>query len=234
PARGTILQGGQAGARLDDGWEWDAPGGWRPRQSGGSAPAGPGALFHDAARDLLLFVTDRQAVWEGPPAGGAWTKIGERPAATGEAAVAFDPLRRRILVWGGRDPATEQESAELWQWDVDGKRWSAIKTDGSAPAARYGHVLVHDPSRESFFLYGGRSSALVDGSGTPGALGDGWELTITNLPQGEGCTDVHHDRCERGICVNGTCCSSLSACATAGAPDAAAPAPDAAAVPDAG
>jgi hypothetical protein len=159
----------------------------------------------------------------GPPAG----------TALADAAAAFDPLRRKILVWGGRQAGGQAESAALWQWDVDGQRWSALATEGTAPHARYGHLLVHDPRRQSFFLYGGRSSALLDGSDRPGALGDGWELTVAQLAAGERCQAAHADRCASGRCVDDRCCPSIGPCGAAVAPDAAAPPGDAAAPVDA-
>jgi hypothetical protein len=228
PERRTVLlQSGEAGARIGllDGWEWDAQAGaWRPRKPAESAPAGAGALFHDAARDILLFVTGGLQVWEGPAGGGSWTKVGQPPAPVwSDPGVTFDSLRRKVVVWGGRDPLSQQDTGQVLQWDVDSRTWSAIEVPGLAPRARHGHVLVYDPRRESLFAYGGRSSAFLGGSGKPVNLGDGWELTIGDLPAGERCTATHADRCASGSCVNGLCCLSSSSCAAAPVPDAAAP-----------
>jgi hypothetical protein len=235
----VVLQGGSdLKAPLADGWAWDGDTShWSGRAAGDSAPAAGGSLFHDAERDVMLFVTSRLEVWERPAGDGPWREVGAPPVfAPSEPAVAFDTLRRKVIAYGGRDPGTQKERPDLSEWDVDRRQWStvAVAMEGDAPSPRYGHTLVYDPRRETFFMYGGRAIALQSASGSPGSFREGWELTIGDLPTGERCSGAHATRCGHGSCVDGHCCSSGAPCVELLTPDAAALAEDAALEPDAG
>jgi hypothetical protein len=222
------LQGGSDGTTpLADGWDWDGSGsGWHQRTAAGAAPSGAGALLHEAERGVMLFVTSSLEVWERPANEGVWNTVdAPPPSAPKDAAVAFDTLRRRIVAYGGRDPNTQQERAELWERDFDSGPWLPVAVQGAAPAPRRGHTLVYEPGREAFFMHGGRSSALVSGSHWPDSFRDGWELTIRGLSTAERCSAAHADRCASGLCVDGYCCPSSAPCVAR--PDAAAPALDA-------
>jgi hypothetical protein len=75
------------------------------------------------------------------------------PSSRAEAAMAWDPRRRRIVLFGGyvRNPEGRTRLADTWEWD--GKSWRQVASDG--PAARNGAALAYDEERGRIVLSGG-------------------------------------------------------------------------------
>ncbi len=90
------------------------------------------------------------------------------PAARFEHAAAFDPLRRRLVLFGGAD-LEHRFLGDTWEWD--GESWTEIHPPGEAPPARAGHGLVWDAGRGKIVLFGGRAGWGI----VPAAYGDTWE-----------------------------------------------------------
>lgn len=92
--------------------------------------------------DLVLTPQWRKLVVDGTP-----------PSPRRLAAAAYDPLRARVLVFGGYDGTFY---SDLWALSTAGTpTWSPVPTSGPAPAARAGHGLVYDPSGDRLVLFGG-------------------------------------------------------------------------------
>jgi cysteine-rich repeat protein len=95
-----------------------------------------------------------------------WRKIGDTPASRMAAAVAYDPIRRVMVAFGGQisfDPNT-QPLGDTWEWDAG--VWRSVGTK-AAPSARWGAVMAFDYKRGRMVLFGGH-----DGTGY---LNDTWE-----------------------------------------------------------
>lgn len=89
--------------------------------------------------------------------GVAWQMVlpTVRPSARGRAAVAFDAVRGRAVLFGG---ATNFGTVPLGDtWEFDGTNWLQL-TPGPAPSARHGHGLCFDPGRARLVLFGGTGS----------------------------------------------------------------------------
>lgn len=85
------------------------------------------------------------------------------PGARQHAAMAFDPVSRRLVLFGGR--RGERVLGDTWVWD--GGAWQLLPaSDGPAP--RTGGALAWDPQRGRLLLFGGEDR-------TGEALGDLWE-----------------------------------------------------------
>jgi hypothetical protein len=82
-------------------------------------------------------------------------------------AMAYDPVRQRVLMFGGSLP---EASDELWSLDSAHVSWERIAPAGDWPPARAGHVLVLDEQRGVLVLQGGA------GSDATATLSDTWEL----------------------------------------------------------
>lgn len=83
------------------------------------------------------------------------------------AALAFEPRRRHLVLFGGR----RQDGtalADTWEWDGIG--WQRVPAS-SAPAARAGHVMALDARRGNLLLFGGAGGA----ESGPQLYGDTWE-----------------------------------------------------------
>lgn len=92
-----------------------------------------------------------------------WTQVPLFAARSGHA-VAAAATGSSLLVFGGSTGS--QLLGDTWTWS--GSQWQRLAVVGTAavPAARTEHVLVHDPVRAQFVLFGGR--------GANGDLGDTW------------------------------------------------------------
>ncbi len=84
---------------------------------------------------------------------GAWKKINVsiHPAARAEAAMGYDPARKKVLLFGGR------MAGEKWiandTWEFDGDEWAKVETAG--PTARSGAVMAYDDKLKQIVLFGG-------------------------------------------------------------------------------
>jgi cysteine-rich repeat protein len=71
------------------------------------------------------------------------------PPTLTEHASAYDPIRKRVVVFGGRDSAGTN-SDQTWEWD--GNQW-VKRITSTSPTARYGHSMAFDG--EQIVLFGG-------------------------------------------------------------------------------
>jgi hypothetical protein len=86
------------------------------------------------------------------------------PRARDGAAIAFDPHRNRVVLFGGRTSTGRQ--FDTWEWD--GARWTQRFLVGLPPARDTG-AMTYDAARRVVVLHGGRNEDL-----TPHA--DTWEF----------------------------------------------------------
>ena len=69
-----------------------------------------------------------------------------------DAALAYMPNIKRMILFGGRVSSTGAPSSETWQWD--GSSWAPVLTPTSPPP-RTGASMVYDPARKRLLLVGG-------------------------------------------------------------------------------
>jgi len=103
------------------------------------------------------------------PAGAAW------PDPRRDHAMAYDPVRQRVLLFGGGKP---EASRELWELDTSSTTWRDLSGAATAagavwPEARIGHALALDPGRNVLILRGGGDVQTYNPSP---ALDATWEL----------------------------------------------------------
>jgi hypothetical protein len=85
-----------------------------------------------------------------------------RPPARPKAAMAYDTLRARAVLFGGGDGTTDL--ADTWEWS--GTSWSQVQISGPSP--RHGHAMVYDSNRHVIVLFGGEHTGSY--------LSETWEL----------------------------------------------------------
>jgi hypothetical protein len=172
----TVLFGGYlAKDFFSDTWEWDSAG-WVQR-----VPSGPksrdwhaacydlvrersvlfGGLYYDAqlGRTNALgdtFEWDGQ-VWVNRSSTGPSSRYGQ--------ALAYDSLRGRVVLFGGRESAGP--CGDTWEWD--GINWMQRASVGPSP--RQGHSMAFDAIRNRVVLFGG-TNGFIFGEET---YGDTWE-----------------------------------------------------------
>ncbi|MCA8977785.1 MAG: hypothetical protein KDC98_23875 [Planctomycetes bacterium] len=102
---------------------------------------------------------------------GTWMHrdAASQPSARNDAALAFDPASRQVLLFGGALPSP---GADTWLWD--GSNWLQA-APAVSPPARSAAAMAGDSTRGRVVLYGGQGSG--------GLLDDTWEWDGTNWQQ---------------------------------------------------
>jgi hypothetical protein len=105
-----------------------------------------------------------------------------RPTARVGAAAAWDPVRARLLYFGGEVDGAPQADT----WTYDGTTWTRLDVGG--PAARSGAAAAWDPARARVVLFGGRGRSAqgdVTAYFADTWTWDGAAWTELELPRGE-------------------------------------------------
>jgi cysteine-rich repeat protein len=92
--------------------------------------------------------------------GRAWSRstVAKKPPPIWDHAMAYDPLRDRVVLFGGEIDTGLSQATWLW----DGTTWSEA-TPASSPTARAGHSMAFDPEAGRVVIFGGRDeTGLVD------------------------------------------------------------------------
>ncbi len=82
---------------------------------------------------------------------GDQSAIAVRPSARDGSSMAYDPLRKVVILFGGYDPALRKDVGDTWKWN--GKTWTRVATTG--PKARNGAGMAFDVPRNKIVLFGG-------------------------------------------------------------------------------
>jgi hypothetical protein len=109
-------------------------GGWQSDEK-----AGTGTGFED--------------LWEWD--GTSWTEVTgtPRPASRSVAAMAYDPARRSLILYGGYLYGGGMTD-ETWEWNGTTRAWTKLATTGS-PGQLAGAGMVTDTARSRIYLFGG-------------------------------------------------------------------------------
>lgn len=212
----VLLVGGQPGnssVPLGDIWAWDGTSWTELTPANGPAlpPRKNFGLAYDTARKRLvvfggiyggLQVTPKYMndTWEWD--GQTWTDktpASGSPSPRAGHGMAYDPARKRVVVFGG---GASGPLDDTWEWD--GQKWEQKATTGQ-PAARYNTRMVYDEVAQNVVLFGGQAGAN---------FGDLWAwdgTTWTELwptskePLGRGFFDLAYDSArERVVLYGGT------------------------------
>jgi len=175
-----VLFGGGDTLDYGDTWEWDGTS-WAPIETPvAPAPRAGAAMAYDAHRQRIVLYGGVPAFGQGDQIGLNGTAFGDTWEWDGTAwkqtiassavvggrgfpAMAYDPVRGKIVMFSGNDGGAGLASSYVYEYD--GTTWKEIVVSG--PSARWGATMAWDPSSQAIVMFGG----TVDGS-TP--LGDTW------------------------------------------------------------
>lgn len=143
-------------------------------------PPGPRAVAdaasaYDSDRGRLVIYGGRADHDGDPiPVSTTWEWDGEAweqknipgPGPLTEHAMAYDPLRKKILLYGGLGGARSCERT----WEYDGEAWEELFIDGAR--CRWRHTLAWDPQRRAVVLFGGITDELC----TDGQCQETWSF----------------------------------------------------------
>ncbi|HLQ37932.1 MAG TPA: hypothetical protein VK348_09030 [Planctomycetota bacterium] len=162
-----VLFGGQANGNFlpPQTWDWNGSVWTQQAPANSPVPRQGLAMAFDGQRIVLFGGLDFTGVhndtWQW--LGGNWQLAtpGVLPPPRYLHALALDPLRARVVLFGGFAGAP---LADTWEWD--GSQWLQVVT-ASAPAPRYDHALAFDPVQSRTVLFGGTDQSRQ--------FGDTWE-----------------------------------------------------------
>jgi len=155
-------------------------------------PPAPGALiyaqgFADPARDRVV-IAGQYATSIGSLnlANGFWDDRTPTswPVASIGAATVFDPVRDRLICFGGQTGCAPSPCVHdtLWEVRLSGEdSFNLLAATGPAPPPRTRATAVYDPVRDRMIVFGG-----LDSLGTP--LADMWALDLSPAPHWEALT----------------------------------------------
>lgn len=105
-----------------------------------------------------------------------WTQLaanGAGPSARKNAAGIYDPVRDRLIIFGGWTGS--QTVNDVWAIPLDGSgSWVQLFPDGTPPGPRLGHSAIYDPVNDQMVIFGGN-----DGSNF---YRDTWALSLSGGP----------------------------------------------------
>ncbi len=88
------------------------------------------------------------------------TPEGVRPPRMAAAEAVYDPISRRMLVYGGAAPVNQyglQLLEVVWALSLgDTLHWEELVIEGPRPRGRWGHRLAWESARDRVILHGGR------------------------------------------------------------------------------
>lgn len=137
-----------------------------------SGRAGHSAIY-DPVGDRMIVFGGEQSCGESCSAAGndlwslslagapTWTPLlpsgASPPALSGQSAI-YDPIRRRMVVFGGTDFVSSSNA--VWTLELSGEPvWSRLSTAGTSPAVRSGHSAIYDPVGDRMLIFGAGPSA---------------------------------------------------------------------------
>ncbi len=163
--RMLVLSGGFATTPPFDTWELTLDGEehWSALPPGvGPSPAADYVSIYDPPRERLIVLV-RSApieVWSLSLAGTpGWTRLlptgGPPPDRRAQSAI-FDPVRDRLVMFGGQDIVTSSPLGDVWTLSLTGTpEWSEIIVDAPGDPTRTDHTAIYDPIRDRMVVFGG-------------------------------------------------------------------------------
>ena len=111
-----------------------------------------------------------------PPRFERLSTVGPQPPARWGGSFVFDPLRRRLLLIGGKPWASSSDGTDVWELTLDDPpRWRELQPLGPVPGPRLLAVAVYDSRRDRVILHGGARRE----NGLDFSLDDTWSLALS-------------------------------------------------------
>ncbi|REJ75218.1 MAG: hypothetical protein DWQ47_06955 [Acidobacteria bacterium] len=116
---------------------------------------------------------------------GKWKRVNtsKEPEARAEAAAAYDPIRKRVILFGGYKLNNGSIERLGDTWEHKNGRWRKIADSGPSPGN--GSAIAYDPLRKSIVLFGGPTTESARGPATGETWilrGDKWQKLHTTQP----------------------------------------------------
>jgi hypothetical protein len=180
-----VVFGGDDGSFRNDVWALGLAGtpAWAQLTPGGTPPSGRygHTAIYDPVRDrMVVFAgsdgSHRNDVWAlSLAATPAWAQLapgGTLPGTRREHTAFYDPLRDRMVVFGGYD-ATAGFRNDVWELALaETPAWAQLAPGGTPPSVRRAPQAIYDPVRDRMVVFGGY----------PPYMNDVWALSLAGTP----------------------------------------------------
>jgi len=146
------------------------------------------SAIYDAPRDRMLLHAwqdcqdpgiDNYVLTLDLAGAAGWSVVGTSgtlPASRLRHTMVYDPLRDRMLIFGGQLGGTGSFTNEVWELSLSGTpTWSPLVVSGTPPAPRRYHTAIYDPVRDVMLVFGGWTTGTV-------FMNDVWQLTLGPTP----------------------------------------------------
>lgn len=126
-----------------------------------------------------------------------------RPKGAEDCAMVYDPIRDRVILYGGKDDA-DQNTSETWVFDPAESVWTQMKTSGARPPASEDHTAIYDPVGDRLILYGGENGLTTNKLWSLDLKTLAWrDLTSPDVPRRESHSAVYDSRGKRMVVFGG-------------------------------
>lgn len=107
-----------------------------------------GGQIHNGESDAIAKWNMTSKVWSvmNPPI---------EPLGRRNSAIAYDPVKNGIWMYGGRQNSTSQELDDLWFFHIDKELWEPLSGPLDNPTSRYGHSLAFNHDTGEVMVFGG-------------------------------------------------------------------------------
>ena len=158
----------------DELWHYDiVDDSWTLAASGGPSPRVNASLVWDSTAERLILFGGNESTsgmnlaplndaWEFDPSSATWTELaplGTPPEPRLAAAGLFDPVRNRMIVFGGFDSFNfgggVEYFSDVWALNLGTMAWEQLANEVGAPDGRFGATLIYDETFDHYVLFGG-------------------------------------------------------------------------------
>lgn len=209
----AVIYGGYDGAYLNSTWEYDSADDlWSGPYTSALLPTATRyvALAYDSKHDRVVLFggwdgTYYNETWEYDPSTHNWSgpyMPSLRPSGRSYAAMDYDPVRDRIVMFGGYTPALNDET---WEYDVGNHTWAGPIEPIPRPSGRRYHEMVYDSAKERLIMFGGYDGTYSDEIWEYDGANQTWEGPITpaTRPIGRMNFDMAYDSLREQVVVFG-------------------------------
>jgi galactose oxidase-like protein len=124
------------------------------------------------SRDLIYTAEVLSLPLLGPPGWQLMTPTGQLPSARASHSAIYDPVRQRMIVFGGHDGARLND---VYALSMTGTPvWTRMTVTGTPPSPRNLHSAIYDPVRDRMIVFGGYENSSF--------LNDVWAMNLSGTP----------------------------------------------------